>query len=91
VRDAIWDTVRGLAKDGRAIMVYSARNEQHLAFKVHRHDWQPTDFDGVTLMMRPNPPDYGTPPKEPELRHGWSNQSHYRHGRRLRGARHGGK
>ena len=33
-------------------MVYSARNEQRLAFEVHGHDWSPVDFDGVTLMRR---------------------------------------
>lgn len=78
VRDRMWARVLELAKDGRAIMVYSARTEQRLAFKVHRHDWEPVDFEGVQLMMRPNP---GQQLKVAELRTGWSNVSRYRRGR----------
>ncbi len=77
VRDRMWATVIELVKDGRAIMVYSARTEQRLEFKVHRHDWQPVDFDGLLLMMRPN---LGETVKVPELRAGWSNASRYRRG-----------
>jgi CRISPR-associated protein Cas2 len=67
VRDLMWVQVVDLAKDGRAIMVHSARNEQQLAFKVHRHEWQPIDVDGLALMLRPRegPPSVGVRP-------GWS-------------------
>ena len=75
VRDRLWAHVVELAKDGRAIMVYSAPTEQRFAFKVHRHDWQPIDLDGLQLMMRPNP---GQAVKTPELRAGWSQASRYR-------------
>lgn len=75
VRDLMWERVVELAKDGRAIMIYSARGEQRLAFKVHRHDWQPVDLDGVSLMMRPS--DKLTA-SQPQLRAGWSNASKYR-------------
>ena len=34
VREKLWERIVELSKNGRAIMVYSARNEQHLAFKV---------------------------------------------------------
>ena len=76
IRELLWEKTIELVKDGRAIMVYSARNEQHLQFKVHRHDWAPTDFDGVQLMMRPNSTDSSTQ-KHPEtgLRPGWSTYS----------------
>lgn len=73
VRDLMWERVVELAKDGRAIMIHSARGEQRLAFKVHRHDWQPVDLDGVILMMRPN-----DGKRTPQLRAGWSNASKYR-------------
>lgn len=53
VRRLLWARVVELSKDGRALMVYSQQNEQHLAFKVHGHHWEPTDFDGVLLMRRP--------------------------------------
>lgn len=55
VRAQIWERTRELAGNGRAILVHSARNEQRLAFQVHNHDWVPTDFDGLTLMLRPDP------------------------------------
>ncbi len=56
VRDLLWSRVTQLSGDGRALMVYSQRNEQRLAFKVHGHHWQPTDYEGVLLMMRPAQP-----------------------------------
>ncbi len=74
VRDHLWDRVVELAKDGRAIMIHSVRGEQRLAFKVHRHDWRPTDYDGVQLMLRPADP--SSAPRQ--LRPGWSNASKYR-------------
>ena len=36
-------------------MVFSARNEQHLNYRVHNTAWEPIDFDGIKLMMRPSP------------------------------------
>lgn len=55
VRDALWKRVCDECKNGRATMVYSARNEQHLNFKVHNTAWEPIDFDGIKLMMHPSP------------------------------------
>ena len=79
VRDLMWARVVELAKDGRAIMVYSAPNEQQLLFKVLRHDWEPVDMEGVQLMMRPNP---NQKIDVRELRSGWSNASRYRRAKR---------
>ena len=53
VRDLMWLRVLDMVKTGRAIMVYSANNEQGLAFQVHDHDWQPIDIEGINLMLRP--------------------------------------
>ena len=63
-----------MVRSGRAIMVHSASNEQGLAFKVHEHDWIPTDVDGFTLMLRP---DRSTPPTDDSRPRGkgWSNAS----------------
>lgn len=58
VRDLIWDRVVEFVDGGRALMVYTARGEQRLAFRVHGHDWTPLEFDGVTLMRRQTAPDY---------------------------------
>jgi CRISPR-associated protein Cas2 len=54
VRDELWQRVLELVKDGRALMVFSRRGEQGLSFRVHRHDWEPCDFDGLTLIRRPD-------------------------------------
>ena len=54
VRDNLWQRVCSECKNGRATMVYSARNEQHLNFEVHNAAWEPIDFDGIKLMLRPN-------------------------------------
>lgn len=53
IRDLLWERTVELSKEGRAIMVFSADNEQGLEFRVHHHHWEPSDFDGVRLMRRP--------------------------------------
>lgn len=58
VRELLWERVIECVDDGRALMVYTARNEQRLAFKVHGHDWEPVDYDGIRLMRRQTVPDY---------------------------------
>jgi CRISPR-associated protein Cas2 len=55
VRDNIWERIKENVKTGKAIMVFSAKNEQRLSFKVHNHDWEPIDFDGIKLILRPSP------------------------------------
>lgn len=53
VREELWSLVLEMVRDGHALMVQSARNEQGLEVRNHRHAWNPEDFDGVTLMRRP--------------------------------------
>lgn len=53
MRDKLWDMVVENIGRGRALMVQPARNEQRLSFRTFGHEWQPRDFDGVTLMTRP--------------------------------------
>lgn len=67
VRDEMWFRIVDLAKDGRAVMVYSRRGDQGLDFRAHRHDWEPVDYEGVTLIRRPDQ----TQP-QPTMRPGWS-------------------
>lgn len=66
IRDRLWELVRSLAGAGRALMVFQARNEQRLSFRVHSHHWKPVDVDGLTLMQRP------TVEKKPAPPPGWS-------------------
>lgn len=72
VRDELWKRVCDECKSGRATMVYSARNEQHLSFRVHNTTWEPIDFDGMKLMMHPSPARTKALGKK---RVGWSNAS----------------
>jgi len=55
VRDELWQRVCENAKQGRATIVFSANNEQRMDFRVHNSNWQPVDFDGLKLMLRPAP------------------------------------
>lgn len=68
VRDALWSRVCAYSGTGRALMVYNSDNEQRLKFKVNNHEWDPVDFEGVTLMVRPT-----APSKSGQRRTGWSN------------------
>ncbi|MEV0760409.1 type I-E CRISPR-associated endoribonuclease Cas2e [Nocardia sp. NPDC050435] len=83
VRDLAWARVVELSKDGRAIMIYKTRSEQRLAFKVHRHEWEPVDVDGVYLMRRRHTGDQ----KPGRPRSGWSKASRYRKASRTRESR----
>ncbi|WP_330182216.1 type I-E CRISPR-associated endoribonuclease Cas2e [Nocardia sp. NBC_01503] len=87
VRDLAWERVVELSKDGRAIMIYSTRSEQRLAFKVHRHEWEPVDIDGVRLMLRPHTGD----PSAGRPRSGWSKASRYRKAVQQSAKRRGGE
>ncbi|MGV9680364.1 type I-E CRISPR-associated endoribonuclease Cas2e [Nocardia sp. NPDC003482] len=78
VRELAWQRVVELSKDGRAIMIYSTHSEQRLAFRVHRHEWEPVDIDGIHLMRRPHTG--AVTPTGP--RAGWSKASRYRKGAR---------
>ena len=81
VRERLWERIVDMVKDGRATMVYSARNEQHLAFKVHRADWGPVDCDGLELIKRPSGTEHAA--AVGKTRTGWSSASKYRQARRF--------
>lgn len=82
VRSELWLRVTSLVREGRAIMVYSARNEQHLEFEVFQPDWQVMDKEGISLVNRPSGTDnanlFGTP------KSGWSKASSRHRARRFR-------
>ena len=54
VRDKLWSRVVETCKGGRSVLVYNTNNEQRLEFRVHGESWEPIDFDGMKLMMRPS-------------------------------------
>lgn len=80
VRERLWVRVKAFAKQGRAIMVYSAPNEQHMAFEVHQPDWKPVDCDGLELICRPKGTESATLMGAPKK--GWSNASKYHRARK---------
>ena len=77
VRDRLWGQIIEMCKDGRALMVFTCKGDQGLDFRVHRHDWEPVDIDGVTLIRRPS-----EAPPQPAMRPGWSNASRHRRARK---------
>lgn len=81
VRELLWERVVELCRDGRAIMVHTAKNEQRLDFKVHRHDWEPIDLDGIRLMLRKPLGEAGS---NTGGRPGWSKASRYQKARAAR-------
>jgi len=55
VRDQIWQRVQEQAVKGRATMVFSSgKGEQRLDFRTFNTEWEPIDFDGLKLMLRPS-------------------------------------
>lgn len=78
VRDLLWERTVEMVKTGRAIMVYSANNEQGLAFKVHKHEWTPVEIEGLTLMLRPNATTERPQPAPQDRTDGWSSASRRR-------------
>ncbi|WP_303349411.1 type I-E CRISPR-associated endoribonuclease Cas2e [Kocuria sp.] len=70
IREELWERVKGTAGSGRAILIWSAKNEQRLNFDVHEHHWDTVDLDGVTLMRRPS--SNRNPKASSQRRSGWS-------------------
>lgn len=86
VRDQIWERVQKQAKAGRATLVYSsAHNEQRLDFRTHQSDWEPIDFDGLKLMLRPSTIRPNRP--KTELADGFSKAAQLRKSRQMERSR----
>ncbi|NLW21301.1 MAG: type I-E CRISPR-associated endoribonuclease Cas2 [Clostridiales bacterium] len=84
VREELWQRTTAHVKEGRAILVYQAANEQRMDFRVHNAAWQPIDFDGLKLMMRPNPGLAApSPPAAPMPRPGFSRAARMRMAKRM--------
>ena len=67
VRAKIWERVTSNSKTGRAVMVYPAGNEQGFDFLVWGTSWDPIDYDGLKLMLRPHPGDKQTDEKDNQI------------------------
>lgn len=88
VRDEIWKRVKESTKSGRATMVFSTNNEQRMDFRVHNTSWEPIDFDGLKLMLRPSP---ARIKKLGELRMGFSNAARMRKAKQMSSRKNSGK
>lgn len=64
VREELWEQVCQHAKTGKATMVFPVQNEQGYDFLVHNTPWHPFDYEGLHLMMRPNPGATSIAPKD---------------------------
>lgn len=82
VRDTLWKRVKENTKSGSATMVYSTNNEQHMDFRVHNTIWEPINFDGLKLMLRPSP---ARIKRLSELRMGFSKASKIRMAKQISG------
>lgn len=77
VRDELWNLIVSTLTNGRAIMTYPSRStEQGFEVRVHRSQWEPTDFEGITLMRHPITTAKGS------TKAGWSQASRQRAARR---------
>ena len=81
VRDELWDRVKQMCKSGCATLVFSAQGEQHLDFRVHGDVWEPIDFDGIKLMLRPSPSRLKA--KRAKIDHGFSDAAKRRAAKRF--------
>jgi len=55
VREQIWNRVQECSPAGRATMVFSSGiGEQRMDFRIHNSEWEPVDFDGLKLILRPS-------------------------------------
>ena len=53
VRDELWLLTNRELRDGTALMILSARNEQGFEIRNSGHRWSPTDLDGFVTLKRP--------------------------------------
>lgn len=88
VRDEIWQRIRENTKSGRATMVFNVNNEQRMDFRVHNSRWEPIDFDGLKLMLRPSPARAKT---QSELPAGFSKAARMRNARKVSRRKRGSK
>lgn len=87
VREKVWKRVRDSTKSGSATMVFSTNNEQRMDFRVHNTSWEPIDFDGLKLILRPSP---ARIKKLSEVRMGFSKAARMRKAKQMsRGKRQG--
>ncbi|WP_236246922.1 type I-E CRISPR-associated endoribonuclease Cas2e [Streptomyces sp. CC210A] len=69
IRDMLWQEIQQYTGQGRALLAHTTNTEQGFTFRTHDHKWQPTDYEGLTLIRRTT-----QPPQAPPAA-GWSRAS----------------
>jgi len=72
VRDELWKRIVEFSGSGQATMVFKTDNEQGMDFRIHNTTWEPIDFDGLKLMLRPCPARLAKKQKQIPLHKGFS-------------------
>jgi CRISPR-associated protein Cas2 len=85
IRESLWVRIQEMCKNGNAVMVYSVNNEQKMDFRVLGTTWEPIDFDGIKLMLRPS--SARLKEKHEKLRAGFSSAAKWRTAKRIDAAR----
>ena len=80
VRDSLWERIVSSIGSGRAIMAFSADNDQRFDIRVHNTEWGLEEIDGIKVMMRRG--------AEGTMRGGFSNASRMRRAMNPRVDRH---
>lgn len=86
VRDQIWKRIQDQVSTGRATMVFSSgRGEQGLDFRTHNAEWEPVDFDGLKLVLRPSMKRLASrnPKQHEDLAQGFSKAAKIRQAKRM--------
>ena len=84
VRDELWKHVEKECRNGNATLVYNTNSAQRLDFRVHGDVWEPIDFDGIKLMLRPSPSRLKG--HQSTTTHGFSNAAKHRNVKRFAGS-----
>ena len=50
VREQLWELVRAYIGEGRALLIWSVRSEQHFAIASLGHDRDPVDIEGCLVI-----------------------------------------
>ncbi|NKY33866.1 type I-E CRISPR-associated endoribonuclease Cas2 [Nocardia speluncae] len=67
VRERLWELLADRVRDGQAVMIEPANNEQGWAVRTAGRDrWRPVDFDGLLLSARPRTPTSPTQTDTPQ-------------------------
>lgn len=61
VRDELWKLTNAELKDGTALMILRASNEQGFEIRNSGHRWNPVDLDGFVTLKRPPANDTSSP------------------------------